>query len=376
MNFRFLNIPVQIHPTYWLFLFFFTDICRDPSIEGIILGIVFSLSLLVHEYGHALTARWFGATPTITLGAFGGFAQYSNRGITSAQDFIITLNGPLADCILAILSYGLLKLDLFYDHPYIEYFLYITMRLNILWCLLNLIPASPLDGGHLVRYFLDKKFGEESHKLSILIGLICIILVVPYLYYKGLFFFGTLLVIYGIQNFQELRSAKGSFNQFSIYTRGIEAINNNENEKAKNTFRKLLKSKDLQIRYSAIESLAKIYFEENECKKSYDLLLKSDHQLLKEGKCLLCKLAFEQKNYALIEKYSRDIYSIEPSFEIAILNSKAFAFLRQPTLAGAWLVTASQFGELYRANAKEILLETTYNQVRDHDSFNQYVEKI
>jgi len=376
MNFRFLNIPVQIHPTYWLFLFFFTDICRDPSIEGIILGIVFSLSLLVHEYGHALTARWFGATPTITLGAFGGFAQYSNRGITSAQDFIITLNGPLADCILAILSYGLLKLDLFYDQPYIEYFLYITMRLNILWCLLNLIPASPLDGGHLVRYFLDKKFGEESHKLSILIGLICIILVAPYLYYKGLFFFGTLLVIYGIQNFQELRSAQGSLNQFSIYTRGIEAINNNENEKAKNTFRKLLKSKDLQIRYSAIESLAKIYFEENECKKSYDLLLKSDHQLLKEGKCLLCKLAFEQKNYALIEKYSRDIYSIEPSFEIAILNSKAFAFLQQPTLAGAWLVTASQFGEIYRENAKEILLETTYNQVRDHNSFNQYVEKI
>ena len=100
--------------------------------------------------------------------------------------------------------------------------------------------------------------------------------------------------------------------------------------------------------------------------------MKSDHQLLKEGKCLLCKLAFEYKNYELIAKYSRDIYAIEPSFEIALLNSKAFSCLQKPALSGAWLVTASQFGDDFRTHAKENISHQIYDQVRDHESFKQY----
>src|SRR5262245_13208837 len=107
MNFRFLNIPVQVHWTFWLTVIFFMGL-EKPSIEGIIFCSVFAISLLVHEYGHALTAVWFGARPTITLAAFGGRAEYSSRGITPAQDFIITLNGPLADCMLSVLAYGIL----------------------------------------------------------------------------------------------------------------------------------------------------------------------------------------------------------------------------------------------------------------------------
>ncbi len=379
MNFRFLNIPVQIHPTFWIFLLFFTRFYQDPSIESVIVGMVLIISLLVHEYGHALTAVYFGASPTITLEAFGGKAHYNARGITPKQEFLITLNGPLLESLLIVLPYFWLKMDFFAGHPYIQYFLYVTMRLNIVWCLLNLIPLAPLDGGHLVRYMLEKKFGENGHKLSIITGLICVILVAPYLYYEGYFFFGTLLVIFGFQNLQILRGFRVSVREsspFSTYLMGINAINDNEPEKAKMYLTPLLKSKQMNIKHSAIESLAQVYFRENEPQKAYKLLLNGEHQFLKEGKCLLCKLAFERKNYKLVGEYSRDVYDREPTYEIALLNSKAFAYLKQPALSGAWLVTASQFGTEYKENIKSVLLHEAYDYVRDQADFKQYSATI
>lgn len=106
---------------------------------------------------------------------------------------------------------------------------------------------------------------------------------------------------------------------------------------------RLVKSKEEGIKYSAIEALAKLYYEENEKDKSYNLLLKTDLQMLKEGKCLLCKLAFERKNYTIVATHARAIYSLEPSYEVALLNAQAFANLGQEMLAKGWQNTASQF---------------------------------
>jgi stage IV sporulation protein FB len=358
---------------------FFTDIYRDPSIESVIWGVVMFFSLLVHEYGHALTARFFGAEPMITLEAFGGNARYDDRGISPKQEFLITLNGPLLESVLILISYIILKLDVFEAHPYVEYFFYVTMRLNILWCLLNLIPLMPLDGGHLARYVLERKFGSQGQKISILAGLFGALIAIPYLYFAGFFFFGTLLVIYSIQNFQALKESRDFSRKkspFSNYLEGVEAANANEFAKAKMIFKELFKSEDIQIKHSAAESLAKIYFQENDHQKAYRLLLKTDHNMLKVGKCLLCTLAYECKHYELVCKYSREIYEIEPSYEIALLNSKAHAGMRQPLLAGAWLVTASQFGPAFRDQTKKEMSATIYDLVKGQDDFKTQVEKI
>ena len=346
MYFRLLNIPVQIQPTFWVFLFFFTNLYRDLSIYSLILGGVLIFSLLVHEFGHALTALYFGAHPTVTLEAFGGNAQYNAGSITPKQRFLITLNGPLLESTLIVISYFLLKSGVFDKHAYMLYTLRVTMHLNILWCLLNLIPIAPLDGGHLLRYLLERHLGAKGHRISTIIGIICTVIAVPYLYFQGYYFFSILLLFFGFQNFQALKQvslSSGRDNPFSTYIRGIEALNNNEIEKAKAILQKLLKSKDAPIKHSAIESLAKIYVQENETQKAYNLLLKADPQLLKSGKCLLCQLAFERKNYELVCKFADDIYAIEPSYEIALLNSKAFAQLNEQALSDSWLKTASQF---------------------------------
>ena len=346
MHFRFLNIPVYIHPIFWVFIVLFTRIYENPNLESLILGAVVVFSLLVHEYGHALTAAYFGASPQINLEAFGGNAQYDGYGITNKQKFIITLNGPLLESSLIALSYFFLKSDMFAHSYYIQYFLITMMKLNIYWCLLNLIPVAPLDGGQMLGYLLQRKFGERGYKASLIIGLSAVAVVSPYLFYQGQFFFGALLLFWGFQNFQMLQRSGISFKKttpFSAYVKGIQAMDNNDLEEAKKILKKLLKSKDNKIKHSATESLAKVYLQENDSQKSYELLLKSDHQHLREGKYLLCKLAFERKNYELVGKYSKEIYDIKPSYETAILNSEAFAHLNNPVYSEGWKETASQF---------------------------------
>ncbi|MBS0621905.1 MAG: site-2 protease family protein [Verrucomicrobia bacterium] len=333
---------------FWVFLIFFTRIYDGLSIEGLLCGGVFFLSLLAHEYGHALTAAFFGAKPSVVLEAFGGKAIYDGRGITPKQSFLITLNGPLVTGLLIALSYGLLKANIFAAHPYLQYALYLTFHLNIFWLIFNLIPLAPLDGGYLLRYLLEKKFGSAGHKAAIFLGFLCALAALPYLYERGAFMFMLFLVVYGLRNFQALRSPEEEMattkSPFSCYMEGVKAFNAGDFAKAKSLLKPVLFCKDLEIRHWAIEALAKVYLETKEDQKAYDLLLKADPNLLKEGKCFLCKLAFARKNYDLVAKYAKEIYDLDPSYEIALLNAQAFAAMRQNPLAEVWYNTASQFG--------------------------------
>ncbi len=354
MYFRFLNIPVYIHPSFWIFLIFFTNIYRSFSVESLIVGAVMFFSLLVHEYGHALTAYYFGARPSIVLEAFGGRAQYSGAQITPKQHFLITLNGPLLESVLILLSYALLKSGVFTHAPKMTFFLYMTMRINMVWCLLNLIPMMPLDGGQLVRYFLEMKFGQQGFKISLIIGLLCAAVAIPYLFFHDLVFFGTILLIFAFQHVQMIKGA---------------AQSQDDPARPKQLLRRLLRSRDKAVKARAAQSLAKLYVQEKQDKKAYALLLKVDPSHLTDGKSLLCRLAFDDENYALVKKFGRDVYTMEPTFEHAVMNSKAYASLNEPAMAAAWLRTASQFGEAYACQVKNILQDPIYDPVRAEEAF-------
>lgn len=379
MRFNLFNIPVYIHPSFWIFVIFFTSIYQSPSVYSLILGGVLILSLLVHEFGHALTARFYGAQPNIVLQAFGGRAEYKDRAMTSKQAFYVTLNGPLLESLLIPLSYLILKSGIFSGYCYIQYFFYATMRINIIWCLLNLIPIAPLDGAHLLNYFLEKKFRSRGTQATLFVGLICVASIAPYLLFKGFFFFGIMLIIFGYQNFnalKRLRASTGENNPFKVYLQGVEALNNKDTAAAKKLLKKLLKSKDSKIRALSTQSLAEAFYIEGSKQTAYDMLINTNPSDLKDGKYLLCKLAFEKKNYDLIANYSRDIYENNPSFEVAILNSKAFAHLGQADLSFGWLETASLFGEKHKQEVQKIVSNPDYETIKNGPFFEQFMEKI
>ncbi|NGX53089.1 MAG: hypothetical protein KR126chlam5_01397, partial [Candidatus Anoxychlamydiales bacterium] len=88
------------------------------------------------------------------------------------------------------------------------------------------------------------------------------------------------------------------------------------------------------------------------------------------------KLAFVEKNYLLIEKYSQEIYQIDPSYEIALLNSKSFAFLNNPKYSAGWLKTASLFENVKKKTLTEILQDKMFDNVRNDKTFKQHTKTI
>ncbi|MGI2299692.1 site-2 protease family protein [Candidatus Cardinium hertigii] len=188
LRFKFLKISVAIDLSYWIFLLLVISSIGSEYIEILLWSSVFTLSILVHEYGHALMARFFHAAPNIVLQAFGGTTHFNAADLTSKQKFLITLAGPFFQGLLTLTAYLLLKFNIFNSYL-LKYLLFITTYINSRWLLLNLIPIAPLDGGWLLRYILEKFFGHKGYLASIIIGLVTAAIAIPFLYLQGYHWF-------------------------------------------------------------------------------------------------------------------------------------------------------------------------------------------
>ena len=99
-RFRLLGIPVRVHPLFWLVAFMLGFVRENIPVSLIFVGCAF-VSILVHEYGHGLTARAFGASPSIVLQAFGGLCIYQPDRQTPRQRLAVLICGPGAGFVLA-----------------------------------------------------------------------------------------------------------------------------------------------------------------------------------------------------------------------------------------------------------------------------------
>lgn len=81
IRFSLFGIPIEIQPFFWITLVIIGGVEGVDTAAGMMRIGLFVLagfiSVLIHELGHALTARSFGAHSAITLQAFGGYAAYS-----------------------------------------------------------------------------------------------------------------------------------------------------------------------------------------------------------------------------------------------------------------------------------------------------------
>jgi stage IV sporulation protein FB len=189
-----------------------------PAIE---LGIEFLLvwmvcvfvSILVHELGHVLMGRLFGAQGHIVLYSFGGLAVGSSDLSSRWQRIAVYFAGPLAGFVL----FGLVllaKLAFFAGTAEPPTLLVASafqnlFFINLWWGLVNLLPIFPLDGGQISRDFLRWLWPRDglqaSLGLSVLTAAAVAVLAGVYLrsWYMALLF-GLLAV----QSFQALRQLR------------------------------------------------------------------------------------------------------------------------------------------------------------------------
>jgi Zn-dependent protease/CBS domain-containing protein len=117
---------------------------------AVVAAVVFFVSLLLHELGHALQARREGMEiEGITLWLFGGVAKFKGMFPTAGAEFRIAVAGPLVSLVLGLV-FALLAWALRMT-PSVDGVLFWLGYINLTLLLFNLLPALPLDGGRVLR---------------------------------------------------------------------------------------------------------------------------------------------------------------------------------------------------------------------------------
>lgn len=371
-------IPIAIHPFFWLFAAL-VGWLYGQSVTGMLIwmGIIF-FSVLIHEFGHALTAVFFRQKAKIQLVAFGGLTSYDGGPVLKFwQQFIIVLNGPLFGFGLCLFSFLLLKTPL---PPMGIAIFKASFIANFFWSAVNLLPVLPLDGGQLLRIALEGFFGVKGFRASLLIGALLAGLIACASFVFGYFIAGAFFFLFGFQSFDSWRKARlatrddrGPENN-ALMLQAEKALQEGRKEEARKLFEEVASKSGHGILFVvATQYLA--FFDAQQGKKeaAYERLLPIKDQLADESICLLHQLAFEHANDVLVADLSAKCYQMQPSQEVALRNARSFARLDQPTPAGGWLQTAWQHGEF---NLEEILSEAPFARVKDDPSFTEFINPL
>lgn len=165
------GIAVYVHATFLLLLAWvgFSAYQRERSVAAVVLATAFILAVfaivVLHELGHALTARRYGiATRDITLLPIGGVARLERMPREPRQELLVALAGPAVNVALAAVLYVLFVLTggtapaadaVTLDASVLQRsVLGQLIAVNIWLALFNLIPAFPMDGGRVLRALL------------------------------------------------------------------------------------------------------------------------------------------------------------------------------------------------------------------------------
>ncbi|MBO0726363.1 MAG: hypothetical protein J2P52_12235 [Blastocatellia bacterium] len=144
------GIRVKVQPYFFLVVGFLGYVRGGPFEFLVEWIIVVFISILAHEFGHALAVRAFGLSPQITLYSMGGLTSWiDEKGLSHARRIVISLAGPFAGFIF----YGVVSVSnrylpaLFADQ--FGGLVYDDLQLvNLWWGIFNLLPILPLDGGN------------------------------------------------------------------------------------------------------------------------------------------------------------------------------------------------------------------------------------
>ena len=234
LRFRLLDIPVRVHPFFWLVTAMIGG-SQPLRLTLIFVACVF-VSILVHEYGHGLSSRWLGGEPTeIVLHSMGGLCFSDRARLSPLSNILVIAAGPgagflLFGFVLAFLNarYGIQAWDALAfinignGNPMevvarlegsntalhvVHYMLWI----NLFWGLFNLLPIWPLDGGQISATFLGTLFPRDGVRWAHVIALMISGGVAMWALSQKDYFLALFVAYFAMINFQILHSMHDSY---------------------------------------------------------------------------------------------------------------------------------------------------------------------
>ena len=194
--------------------------------------VVACFSILVHEFGHALTARRLsGGRNSIRLWAMGGLAYHEGGKPTRKTRLWTIFMGPGAGfllfaltCVAIISIYGvsigkgIIQAILFRQHilhPDV-YDIYhyqdsawrlfsMLIQLNFWWSLVNLLPVYPLDGGQFFSTWTGKT--RATYQLGAAVGALTSLVVILFFFER--WYVAILFGYLAYKNFKSLQNFQG-----------------------------------------------------------------------------------------------------------------------------------------------------------------------
>jgi Zn-dependent protease len=182
---RVFGIRVGVDISWFLVLFliiwtlsdYYEDVAPGSSafLLATISALLFFLSILLHEFGHAIVAIRNGIPiQGIDLWLFGGVAKLGRDSDSPGVEFRIAVAGPVVTLVIAAVCMGLgalisspeevvesSRFDDTTSGATLAVLGYLT-SINLIVLFFNLIPGFPLDGGRIARAIAWKITGDRN----------------------------------------------------------------------------------------------------------------------------------------------------------------------------------------------------------------------
>lgn len=222
--FTFRGIDVAVSPWYLVLMAFlgFWPMMQAGAgamgaafLSGLVFAAAITLSLIIHEFGHAFTAKFFGLKPSVLLHGFGGLCMHQGAR-SDRDDALIVFAGPAVELVFA----GLLVLLYLFVLPglnlgvatlMVHQLVTTLIWFNLVWGLLNLLlPIWPLDGGQLFHLLLRRLMPEaRARDLALRVSIATVVLAGVVGFVKlGSFFIAILALYILMDNVQALQAGR------------------------------------------------------------------------------------------------------------------------------------------------------------------------
>lgn len=239
------GIDVFIHFTFFLLLAWIAFIyySQNESIAAAAGGVAFILVIfacvVLHELGHALTAKKYGIkTRDIILLPIGGVARLEKMPDKPSQELWVALAGPAVNVVIAAtLAAYLYTFNSFTPVSQLAgasgSFLERIMAVNIFLVVFNMIPAFPMDGGRVLRALLATRlsYSKATQYAATLGQGIAVLFGIAGLFYNPLLLFIALFVWIGAaqeSNLTQMKSAISGIPVSNAMLTNFETLTRNQ----------------------------------------------------------------------------------------------------------------------------------------------------